>query len=153
VNLFYVTIWATESYEFDKIRTAGVTWNATTYKNSQGDNPICSTRDEISQPPGHFNHEPPLQSCTLISNHGFVRAFWRYRIQRILLFHSQVCSQSPQMRAVGTRAGLPNLFSVANHFDMRKFIARHKRFCDVTISYCDIQIAWFWYVLCDNTRW
>jgi len=27
-----------------------VTGNATNYKNSQGDNPICSTRDEISQP-------------------------------------------------------------------------------------------------------
>ena len=36
-------------YEFDKIRTAGVIGNATNYKNSQGDNPICSTRDEISQ--------------------------------------------------------------------------------------------------------
>jgi len=28
-------------------------------------------------------------------------------------------------------AGLPNLFSVAGHFHMRKFIAGHKR-CDVT---------------------
>jgi len=27
-----------------------VTGNTTNYKNSQGDNPICSTRDEISQP-------------------------------------------------------------------------------------------------------
>jgi len=32
------------------IRTAGVTGNVTNYKNSQGDNPICSTRNEISQP-------------------------------------------------------------------------------------------------------
>jgi len=40
----------TENYEFDKIRTAGAIGNATNYKNSQGDNPICSTRDEISQP-------------------------------------------------------------------------------------------------------
>jgi len=39
----------TKNYEFDKM-TAGVTGNATNYKNSQGDNPICSTRDEISQP-------------------------------------------------------------------------------------------------------
>jgi len=39
----------TENYEFDKM-TAGVTGNATNYKKSQGDNPICSTRDEISQP-------------------------------------------------------------------------------------------------------
>jgi len=29
-------------------------------------------------------------------------------------------------------AGLPNLFSVAGHFHMRKFIAGRKRFCDVT---------------------
>jgi len=31
---------------------------------------------------------------------------------------------------------LPNLFSVAGHFHMRKFIAGHTRFCDVTISCC-----------------
>ena len=50
MNVFYVLIRTTENYEFDKIRTAGVTGNATNYKNSQGDNPIFSTRDEISQP-------------------------------------------------------------------------------------------------------
>jgi len=53
VNVFYVLIRTTENYQFDKIRTAGVTGNATNYKNSQGDNdknPICSSRDEISQP-------------------------------------------------------------------------------------------------------
>jgi len=50
VNVFYVLIRTTENYEFDKIRTAGMTGNATNYKNSQGDNPICSTRDKISQP-------------------------------------------------------------------------------------------------------
>jgi len=27
---------------------------------------------------------------------------------------------------------------VAGHFHMRKFIAGHKRFCDVTINYCDV---------------
>jgi len=38
-----------------------VTGNATNYKNSQGDNSvICSTRDEIRSPAGHFHHEPPL---------------------------------------------------------------------------------------------
>ena len=47
---FYVSIRTTETYKFDKIRTAGVTGNGTNYKNSQGYNPICSTRDEISQP-------------------------------------------------------------------------------------------------------
>jgi len=40
VNVFYVSIMATEDYEFDKIRTTGVTGNATNHKNSQGDNPI-----------------------------------------------------------------------------------------------------------------
>ena len=50
MNVFYVLIRTTENYEFDKIRTAGVTGNAINYKNSQGDNPICSTRGEISQP-------------------------------------------------------------------------------------------------------
>ena len=50
MNIFYVLIRTTENYQFDKFRTAGVTGNATNYKNSQGDNPVCSTRDEISQP-------------------------------------------------------------------------------------------------------
>jgi len=31
-----------------------------------------------------------------------------------------------------------HLFSIAGHFHMRKFIAGHKHFCDVTISYCDV---------------
>jgi len=33
-------------------------------------------------------------------------------------------------------SGLPNLFSVAGHFHMRKFIAGCKGFCDITISHC-----------------
>jgi len=40
VNFFYVSIRTTENYDFDKIRTAGVTGNATNYKNSQVDNPF-----------------------------------------------------------------------------------------------------------------
>jgi len=32
-----------------------VTGNATNYKNSQSNNPICSTRDEISQPSQPFS--------------------------------------------------------------------------------------------------
>jgi len=55
VNVFYVSIRTTENYGFDKIRTAGVTGNATNYKNSQGDNPVCSTRDEISHPSRPFS--------------------------------------------------------------------------------------------------
>jgi len=54
VNVFYVSIRTTENYQFDKIRTVGVTGNATNYKNSQDDNPVCSTRDEISQPSRSF---------------------------------------------------------------------------------------------------
>jgi len=33
---------------------------------------------------------------------------------------------------VEPKSGLPNLFGVAGHFHMRKFIAGHKHFCDVT---------------------
>ena len=40
------------------------------------------------------------------------------------------------------RTGLPNRFSAAGHFHMKKFIAGHKRFCDVTISYCDVTNPW-----------
>ena len=50
MNVFYVLIRTTENYEFDNIRTAGVTGNAIDYTNRQGDNPIYSTRAEISQP-------------------------------------------------------------------------------------------------------
>jgi len=63
VNVFYVLIRTTENYEFDKIRTAG---NATNYKNSQGDNPICSTRNEISALPANFTtsrHCKVLHCC------------------------------------------------------------------------------------------
>jgi len=62
VNVSYVSIRTTENYEFDKIRTAGVTGNATNYKNSQGDNPISYVQPEIKfrSPPGEFHHEPPL---------------------------------------------------------------------------------------------
>jgi len=73
VNVFYVSIRATENYEFDKIRTAGVTENAiSNYKNSQGDNSICSTRQVRRQrgpvvpgppfevgSPSHFTFGPP----------------------------------------------------------------------------------------------
>jgi len=37
------------------------------------------------------------------------------------------------------RLGLPNLFSVAGHFHMRKFFEGNKRFCDAKISYCDVK--------------
>jgi len=61
VNVFYVSIRTTENYEFNKIRTAGVTGNATNYKNSQGDNTICFQPEmKFRSPPGQFHHEPPL---------------------------------------------------------------------------------------------
>ena len=57
MNIFSVSIRTTENYEFDKIRTAGVTGNTTNYKNSQSDNPICSTRDENSQSSRPFSSQ------------------------------------------------------------------------------------------------
>jgi len=36
-----------------------------------------------------------------------------------------------------TRAGLPNLFCCGS-LSHEEFFAGHKRFCDVTISYCDV---------------
>jgi len=65
VNVFYVSIRATGNYEFDKIRTAGVTENATNYKNSQGDNSIFLTRQGRRQRgasgarPPHLKSVPP----------------------------------------------------------------------------------------------
>jgi len=55
VNVFYVSIRTTENDKFDKFRTAGVTGNAITNGQGQGDNPVCSTRDEISQPSRSFS--------------------------------------------------------------------------------------------------
>jgi len=64
------------------IRITGVTGNATNYKDKQGDNPICSTRDEISQPSrpispraatawvGHFGW-PPAPSPVFLLNFMF----------------------------------------------------------------------------------
>jgi len=51
VNVFYVLIRTIENYEFDKIRIAGVTGNATNYKNSQGDNPIVQPEMKSRSPP------------------------------------------------------------------------------------------------------
>jgi len=55
VNIFYVSIRTTENYQFDKFRTAGVTGNAIINSRGQGDNPVSSTRDEISQPSRPFS--------------------------------------------------------------------------------------------------
>jgi len=67
-----VSIRTTENYEFDKIRTVGVTGNATNYKNSQGDNPVCSTRDEISQPSRPFSPRAAIASEQyLVLDFGF----------------------------------------------------------------------------------
>ena len=67
MNIFYVSIRTTENYEFDKFRTAGVNGNATNYKNTQGDNPVCSTRDEISQPSRPFS---PRAATPYFYNNG-----------------------------------------------------------------------------------
>ena len=55
MNILYVSIRTTENYQFDKFRTAGVTGNAIINSQGQGDNPVCSTRDEISQPSRAFS--------------------------------------------------------------------------------------------------
>ena len=67
MDVFYASIRITEIDEFDKIRTAGVTGNATDYKNSQGDNSIIN----FAALPGIFttsrhwldraNNKPPYQ--------------------------------------------------------------------------------------------
>ena len=49
MKIFYVSIRTTENYQFHKFRIAGVTGNAIINSQGQGDNPVCSTRDEISQ--------------------------------------------------------------------------------------------------------
>ena len=87
MNVFYVSISTTENYEFDKIRTAGVTGNATNYKNSQCDNPICSTRDEVSQPSRPFspraataarlNHSSPSTTVPLENGNVHVPTTWQ----------------------------------------------------------------------------
>jgi len=55
VNIFYVSIRTTENFQFDKFRTAGVTGNAIINSQGQGDNPVCSTSDEISLPSRPFS--------------------------------------------------------------------------------------------------
>jgi len=61
VNVFYVSIRATEDYEFDKIRTAGVTGNATNYKTARATILYVQPEMKFRSPPGHFHHEPPLK--------------------------------------------------------------------------------------------
>ena len=58
--MFYVSIRATGNYVFEKIRAAWVTGNATNYKNSQGDNPTCSTRQSRRQLGGASGARPPI---------------------------------------------------------------------------------------------
>ena len=55
MNIFYVSIRTTENYQFDKLRTAGVTGNAIINSQELGDNPVCSNSDEISQPSRPFS--------------------------------------------------------------------------------------------------
>jgi len=64
VNVFYVSIRTTESYEFDNIRTAGVTGNATTIKRTRATILYVQPEMKFCSPPGHFHHEPPLTGNT-----------------------------------------------------------------------------------------
>ena len=54
-----------------------MTGNATNYKNSQGNNPICSTRDEIWHPSRQFHHERHWLNACLVRKIDF----WRSVIQ------------------------------------------------------------------------
>ena len=73
MNVFYVSIRATESYEFDKIRTAGVTENAliiktarTTIPSVQPDRAVASWGASGARPPylksvpPYFTFVPPV---------------------------------------------------------------------------------------------
>jgi len=71
------------------------------YKNSQGDNPMCSTRDEISQP-GQFHHEPPpvLPNLLFSPNLGlffvdlrfFLKTCGLLVLTKICLFFADFCN-------------------------------------------------------------
>jgi len=104
VNVFYVSVRTTENYEFDKIRTAGVTENATNYKNIQGDNdnPICSTRDKISQP-----SRPISPRAATAEEHDWVRqrcrlCVWKW-LQAVAL-PAQNCLRGPNTTGVFRKA-------------------------------------------------
>jgi len=64
VNVFYLSIRTTANYQFDEFRTAGVTGNAIINSQGQGDNPVCSNIDEISQPSRPFSP----RAATALSN-------------------------------------------------------------------------------------
>jgi len=74
MNVFYVLIRTTENYEFDKIRTAGLTGNATTYENSHETIPYVQPEMNSRSPPGQFHHEPPLKD--FIQWHVVVICIW-----------------------------------------------------------------------------
>jgi len=57
-----------------------------------------------------------------------------HRASVLVLYESIQCSMS-----LWSVAGLPSVFDIVGHFHMMIFIAGHKRFCDVTISYYDVR--------------
>jgi len=62
VNVFDASTRTTENYEFDKIRTAGVTGNATVIKTVVATILYVQPKMKFRSPPGHFHHEPPLHA-------------------------------------------------------------------------------------------
>jgi len=75
----------TENYQFDQFRTAGVTGNATINSQGQGDNPVCSARDEISQPSRPFSP----RAATVTYHHPFTRAGSLYALNIIFSLLAQ----------------------------------------------------------------
>ena len=83
MNVFYVLIRTTENYEFDKIRAAGVTENATDYviKTARATIPYVQPEMKFHSPPGQFHHESsllretPFRKCWIAKNRGFSLAW------------------------------------------------------------------------------
>jgi len=79
VIVFYVSIRTNENYEFDKIRTAGVTVNAT-IKTARATIPYVQPEMKLRSPPGQFHLEPPLVAKAGISSSCSLRASARQKI-------------------------------------------------------------------------
>ena len=102
VNIFYASIRTTETYQFDKFRTAGVTGNAIINSQGQGNNRVCSTRDEISQPSLPFSPR-----AATVANHAL-----RHRQQKEQAFLTSQLPRDLQPRNAVKLYGILNYFPV-----------------------------------------
>jgi len=85
VNIFYVSIRTTENYQFDKFRTAGVTGNAIINSQGQGDNPVCSTRDGISQPSRPFSPRAAIGTNNIYTSYKCTKVAERVKIFMLMI--------------------------------------------------------------------